>query len=99
MFSGEARGLPKNGAPKRGFPQVGSSFTWKQETKLERLARYRHSGSLQKFVNYDCKKFHRICPWIPKQSGMKVMTSFFFVADAASKKATAFVLGKIYLLL
>ncbi len=63
---------------------------------MERLARDRHSSSLQKFVNYDSKKFNRIGPWIPKQSGMMVMTSFFFVADAASKKARAIVNSKIF---
>jgi hypothetical protein len=34
----------------------------KQKTKLERLARYKHSSLLRKFVTYGRKKFYNIGP-------------------------------------
>ena len=45
MFAGMTMSLPQSGAP---------------EKRLERLARDKHSSFLQKFVNYDRKKFNRI---------------------------------------
>ncbi len=38
------------------------ALTHKQQTKLERLARYKHSSLLRKFVNYEPDKFHNIGP-------------------------------------
>jgi hypothetical protein len=32
--------------------------------RLERLAKDKHSSFLQKSINYCCKKFYRIGPWI-----------------------------------
>jgi hypothetical protein len=34
------------------------------KTRLERLARNRHSSLLQKFINYGEKKFYNIGPWL-----------------------------------
>ncbi len=45
-----------------GFTQVGSHFTCKHYTGLERLAREKHSSLLRKSVNYVSKTFHRISP-------------------------------------
>ncbi len=39
------------------FTQVGSGLTHKKCTRLERLAREKHSSLLQKSVNYGCKSF------------------------------------------
>ncbi len=42
---------------------VGSCFTNKYQTRLERLSRDKHSGLLRTFVNYVRKKFYNIGPW------------------------------------
>jgi hypothetical protein len=44
------------------FTHVGSGLTHKHLTRLEKLSRGEHSSLLQKFVNYDSKKFHNIGP-------------------------------------
>jgi hypothetical protein len=49
----KARSLPLSGAPERIFNR--SSFTNKHETRLERLARYKHFSLLRKFINYGQK--------------------------------------------
>jgi hypothetical protein len=41
----------------------GSCLTLKQKTRLERLARDKHSSLLQEFVNYGRKKLYNIGPW------------------------------------
>jgi hypothetical protein len=57
MFTGKSRAYP-NEAPLRLAP----GFTHKHCTRLERLARDKHSSLLRKFVNYNCKKFYNIGP-------------------------------------
>jgi hypothetical protein len=59
---GEARSLPKSGAPEMCFTQVGSGLTCKHQTRLDSLARDKHSSLIRKIVNYDRKKFYRIGP-------------------------------------
>jgi hypothetical protein len=49
-------------APERCFTRVGSGLTCKHYTRLERLARDKHSSLLQKFVTYGRKKFYNIVP-------------------------------------
>jgi hypothetical protein len=48
--------------PKLCITWVCSCLTHKHYTILERLARDKHSSSLQKFITYGCKKFYNICP-------------------------------------
>jgi hypothetical protein len=62
MFVGEARSLPKSGAPERFFTRVGSSLTRKHQTRLERLAKDKHPRLLRKSVNYGRKKFYSTGP-------------------------------------
>ncbi len=52
--------------PWQVFPAQSNVFGWpyrKHQTKLDRLARYKHSSLLLKSVNYSSKKFYRIGPW------------------------------------
>jgi hypothetical protein len=56
MFAGEARVLPLSGTPERCFTWVGFGLSCKHETRLEKLAKDKHSNLLQKFVNYGRKK-------------------------------------------
>jgi len=62
MFVGEVRSLTFRGAPERCFTQVGYGLTHKRWTRLERLARDKHSSLLQKYVNYGHKKFYNTGP-------------------------------------
>ncbi len=52
------------GAPERCFTQVGSGFTYKHKTRLERLANHKHSSLLQKSVNYGRNKFYSTGPCV-----------------------------------
>jgi hypothetical protein len=58
------RGVYPSEAPFR-FSCLGYSpgLTHKYLTRLEKLARDKHSSLLQKSVNYDHKKFYNIGPW------------------------------------
>jgi hypothetical protein len=60
MFVGKARSLLLSGACERCFIHLGSSLTSKHETRLERLARDKHSSLFQKFVTYGRKKISKI---------------------------------------
>jgi hypothetical protein len=62
MFVDEARSLPQSGTPERGFTLVGSGLTHKHWTRLEKLARDKHSIILRKSINYGQKKFYNIGP-------------------------------------
>ncbi len=62
MFVGEARSLPWREAPERSFTQVGSGLTRKHYTRLERLAKDKHSSLLQKSVNYGQKSIITLAP-------------------------------------
>ncbi len=57
MFVGKARGLPE-----KFFTWVGPSLTRKHQTRLERLARDKHSNLLRKSANCGHKKFYSIGP-------------------------------------
>jgi hypothetical protein len=46
MFTVQYRNIPERGAPERGFPWVGYILTCKHWTRLERLARDKHSSLL-----------------------------------------------------
>jgi hypothetical protein len=63
MFLCNARNLSLSGAPERFFTWVGPGLSCKHYTKLERLASYKHSSLLRKFVNYAGEKFCRIGSW------------------------------------
>jgi hypothetical protein len=52
LFS-KARNLPYSGAPERFLNRVGSCFTNRHKTKLERLAMDKHYSLLRKFANYE----------------------------------------------
>ncbi len=54
---GKARSLPQSGAPR-----VSSGLTLEYQTRLERLARYKHSSLLRTLVNYGHKNFNNILP-------------------------------------
>ncbi len=43
VFVGEARSLPKSGAPEKCFTRVSSNLTCKHLAKLESLAYHEHS--------------------------------------------------------
>jgi hypothetical protein len=60
-FVGEAKSLPWSGAFESFFTQVGTIFTRKHLTKLERFAKDK-SSLLQTLKNYGCKKFDNIEP-------------------------------------
>ncbi len=62
MFTGKARSPPLSGVPERCITWVGSGLTCKHYTRLERLARHKHSSLLRKLVNYARKKFYSIGP-------------------------------------
>ncbi len=79
MFVGKARSLPQNGAPERCFTRLSSSLAYKQQTRLEWIARDKHSSLLQKFVNYGQKKFHNIGP------RRQCYKPFCFVADTYTR--------------
>ncbi len=60
IFVAKFMSLPDNGAPKRYFTWVGSELTQKHWTRLERLARHKHSSLLPIFVYYIHYKFCNI---------------------------------------
>ncbi len=62
IFVGEAKSLPLRGAPKRCFTWIGYGLTHKRWTRLERLARDKHSSLSQKNVNCGHKKFYNTGP-------------------------------------
>ncbi len=49
---------------KRYSTRVVSELTHKHYTRLERHAREKYSSLLQKFENYNRKKFYNIGPWV-----------------------------------
>ncbi len=61
-FVGKARSLSQSGAPERLLNRVGSGLTHKDKTRLERLARDKHSSLLRKSINYGCNKFFILPP-------------------------------------
>jgi hypothetical protein len=67
------------------YSRVGSGRTGKHQTRLERLARDKHSCLLRTFVKYGRKKFDNIRP------GWQYLIHFFIVTDAAGKYARVFV--------
>ncbi len=68
IFSGEATSLPLSGAPERCFTWISSCLTCRHLTRLERLARVKHSSLLHKWLIYDCKKYYNSVPWRYKQA-------------------------------
>ncbi len=57
MIVGKARSLPYNAAPETW---LSSRLAYKQWTRLERLARDKHSSLILKFVIYGQKFFYNI---------------------------------------
>jgi hypothetical protein len=78
---GKARSLPYSVAPQSFFNRVGSCFTNRHWTRLEKLALGKHSSLLQKFVNYGRKKFYNIGPrsWFGKSLLQKPESKLFVV--------------------
>ncbi len=66
MFPGKTRDLPQSRATERCFTWVGSGLTQKHYTRLERLARDKHSSLLRKSVTYGRKKFYSTGQWCDK---------------------------------
>ncbi len=60
MFVVKARSLPQSGSSERSITRVGSGLTGKHQTRLENLARDKHSSLLRNFINYGRKKFYSI---------------------------------------
>ncbi len=56
-FEGEARSLPKSGAPESCFIRVGSGLTRKHYTRMERPVRGKHSGLFQTLLITSVKSF------------------------------------------
>jgi hypothetical protein len=63
MLVDKLRSLPESGAPERWFCWGGSSLFGKYKTRLERLAKDKHSSLLQKLINYGHKKVYNIDTW------------------------------------
>jgi hypothetical protein len=57
MFESEARSLPLSGGPERCFTLESTGLSNKHYTRLDRLARDRHSSLLQTFANYGREMF------------------------------------------
>ncbi len=55
MFVGKARILPYSGPPERSFTYVGSGLTPKHWTRLEWLARDKHSSLLRTLRKFEKK--------------------------------------------
>ncbi len=62
MFVGEARAYPSEALLRCSTQGWAPCHAHKQQTRLERLFRSKHSSLFKKLVNYDCKKYYRICP-------------------------------------
>jgi hypothetical protein len=88
IFVGKARSLPYIGASERLFNRIGSCFTNKHWTRLERLNRSKYSSLLLKFVTYGRKKFYNIGPG---SNVIKMSVIYGF-----SRSAEAFDPGKLF---
>jgi len=60
MFVGEANGPTLSGASESCFTRVGSGIIHRHYTRLERLARDKHSSLLWTLINDCCKKFYNL---------------------------------------
>ncbi len=80
MFVGKARGLPKSGSPQRCFNLVGPGLASKHWTRLERLAKDKHSSVLRRSVNYGHNKFYSTGPRLGSESGF--FFHLFFITRA-----------------
>jgi hypothetical protein len=56
MFADKARSLPKSGAPERFSAEIGSGPTQNFYTRLQKLAKDKHSSLFRTFVIYGRKK-------------------------------------------
>ncbi len=63
MFVGKARTYPNEAPFRCSTLGLAPGLALKQYTRLERLARDKHPGLLQKFVSYGRKKFYNIGLW------------------------------------
>jgi hypothetical protein len=62
MFASKAKSSTKRGETERGSTWVGSGLAHKHYSRLERLARDKHSSLLRKSVHYGGKKFYSTGP-------------------------------------
>ncbi len=88
MFVGKARSLRKSSAFESWFTQVGSGFTRKHETRLERPARYKQSSLLRSFENYILKKFHNMGPWLSANFCLQNWKSFIVFKNSKNRIST-----------
>ncbi len=68
MFLGKARSLPYSGVFERGFICLGSNLISSHYSRLERLARDKHSSLLRKSLNYGQKKVYNIGPRLERHA-------------------------------
>jgi hypothetical protein len=61
-FAGKAGAYPNEAFFRCSTLGYAPDFTHKYVTRLEKLARDKHSRLLQEFVTYDSKKSYNICP-------------------------------------
>jgi hypothetical protein len=52
MLDDKAKSLPMSGVPERYSSEIGFGLTGKHLSRLEKLARYKHTSLFRKFVNY-----------------------------------------------
>ncbi len=64
IFVGKARSLPKSVSSEKDFTWVGSGLSNKHLTRLEKLARSKHSSLVRKFITYGRKKFTTLAPGV-----------------------------------
>ncbi len=63
VFAGKAETYPSDAPLKCSTLGSAPGLTHKYKTRLERLARDKHSSLLRKSVNYGSKKFYSTGPW------------------------------------
>jgi hypothetical protein len=60
MLADKVRSLPMSEVPEKYSTEIGSGLLRRHQTRLEKLARDKHSSLLRKSIKYGCKKFHNV---------------------------------------
>ncbi len=63
------------------FTWVGSGLTHRHQTRLERLARNKHTSLLRKSVNYGRKKFYSTGPWRQSHKNIYVILTLQYCTN------------------
>ncbi len=63
MFADKGRNLPMSRGPKSYSTEIGFGLTSKHQTRLEKLARYKHSNLSRTFVNSGRRKTYNNDTW------------------------------------